>query len=152
MLRDIRIRLFNSEVKYKELKKYWKLLSKSPTSRYSKKQRYRLNKLFELSIELKEIFNFRKKFYYLFKAKNDIKFKKGLESLISELNKSKINEAKRLSDTLKNWKEEIINAYLYNINNGFVEGYNNKIKVIKRVSFGVKKFKNLEKFIHLRIG
>ncbi|WP_197416941.1 transposase, partial [Streptobacillus felis] len=88
-LRDVRIRLFNSDVKYKELKKFWKLLAKSPTSKYSKKQKYRLNQLFELSSELKGIFNFSKKFYYSFKAKKDIKFKKGIESLIVDLDKTK---------------------------------------------------------------
>ena len=40
----------------------------------------------------------------------------------------------------------------YNINNGFVEGKNNKIKVIKRLSYGIKKFDNLKKLIQLRIS
>ncbi len=35
-------------------------------------------------------------------------------------------------------KKEISNIQKYNINNGFVEGKNNKIKVIKRISYGIK--------------
>ena len=48
-------------------------------------------------------------------------------------------------------EKEIKNIQKYNINNGFVEGKNNKIKVIKRLSYGIKKFDNLKKLIQLRI-
>ena len=39
-----------------------------------------------------------------------------------------------MGETLSNWEKEIINIQKYNINNGFVEGKNNKIKVINRLS------------------
>jgi len=45
-------------------------------------------------------------------------------------------------------KKGIKNIQKYNINNGFVE----KIKVIKRLSYGIKKFDNLKKLIKLRIS
>ena len=32
---DVRIRLFNSDIKYKEYKKYWKLIAKNPNSTFS---------------------------------------------------------------------------------------------------------------------
>ncbi|WP_155827487.1 transposase [Leptotrichia sp. oral taxon 879] len=35
--------------------------------------------------------------------------------------------------------------YKYNIDNGFIEGENNKIKVRKRLSYGIKKFDSLKK-------
>ena len=36
------------------------------------------------------------------------------------------------------------------LDNGFLEGYNNKIKVIKRVSYGNKKFNILKKLIQMK--
>ena len=39
--------------------------------------------------------------------------------------------------------EEIINAFKYNYTNGVTEGLNNKTKVIKRVSYGIKRFRLL---------
>ena len=57
-----------------------------------------------------------------------------------------------MGETLSNWEEEKINIQKYNINNGFVEGKNNKIKVIKRLSYGIKKIDNLKKLIQLRIS
>ena len=53
---------------------------------------------------------------------------------------------------LINLKPTFVNIKKYNINNGFVEGKNNKIKVIKRISYGIKKFDNLKKLIQLRIS
>ena len=49
MIRDVRIRLFNSDIKYKEYKKYWKLIAKNPNSAFSPSQKKRLKKLKNLS-------------------------------------------------------------------------------------------------------
>ena len=35
MIGDVRIRLFNSDTKYREYKKYWKLIAKNPNSTFS---------------------------------------------------------------------------------------------------------------------
>ncbi|MCT4396958.1 ISL3 family transposase, partial [Periweissella beninensis] len=40
---------------------------------------------------------------------------------------------------------EIVNSFEYGFSNGPVEGINNKIKVISRISYG---FKNFENFRH----
>ena len=90
----------------------------------------------------------------------DIKIKKKgvtifsyeLNDLIGELKESGIKECIKLGETLSNWEKEINNIQKYNINNGFVEGKNNKIKVIKRLSYGIKKIDNLKKLIQLRIS
>ena len=72
--------------------------------------------------------------------------------MIEELLDSEIKESIKLGRTLNNWKEEIINSFEYKIDNGFVEGYNNKIKVTKRVSYGIKNFETLKKLIQLKIS
>ena len=38
------------------------------------------------------------------------------------------------------WYEEIKSALIYPYSNGFTEGCNNKIKVLKRISFGLRNF------------
>ena len=45
--------------------------------------------------------------------------------------------------TLLNWEENILNYFDNRVTSGFVEGINNKIKLIKRKAFG---FVNFEKF------
>ena len=39
--------------------------------------------------------------------------------------------------TLEKWREEISNYFLARQNSGFVEGLNNKIKVLKRRCYGI---------------
>jgi transposase len=40
-------------------------------------------------------------------------------------------------DTLTNWKTEILNFFHHRITSGFVEGMNSKIRVLKRIAFGI---------------
>ncbi|MDD2592475.1 MAG: transposase, partial [Erysipelotrichaceae bacterium] len=43
----------------------------------------------------------------------------------------------------QNWKGPILNSFISSYSNGFTEGCNNKIKVIKRNAFG---FRNFDRF------
>ena len=51
-----------------------------------------------------------------------------------------IKEFENCARTFRNWSKEILNAFKYGYTNGPTEGYNNKIKVLKRVSYGIIKF------------
>ncbi|WP_272881147.1 transposase [Phascolarctobacterium succinatutens] len=42
-----------------------------------------------------------------------------------------------------NWKTEIANIIDERISNGFIEGSNNKIKALKRISYGIR---NIDRF------
>ena len=152
MIRDVRIRLFNSDTKYREYKKYWKLIAKNPNSTFSPLQKKRIKKLKNLSEIFSEAYDLRTKFFSIFEIKDVTIFSYELKKLIRELKESGIKECIKLGETLSNWEKEINNIQKYNINNGFVEGKNNKIKVIKRLSYGIKKFDNLKKLIQLRIS
>ena len=59
-----------------------------------------------------------------------------------------IPEMVEAANTIKNWLPYIVNSFIdERFSNGFTEGLNNKIKVIKRVAFGYKNFE----FLRLRI-
>ena len=54
---------------------------------------------------------------------------------------SKIEEMLEASGTIERWLPYIVNSFIDKIyTNGFTEGTNNKIKVIKRVGYGYKNF------------
>lgn len=40
--------------------------------------------------------------------------------------------------TLESWWTEVLNACIYPLNNGLAEGFNNKIKLVKRMGFGFR--------------
>lgn len=46
--------------------------------------------------------------------------------------------------TYSNWIKEIRNSLLVPYSNGVMEGYNNKIKVLKRIAFGFRNFQNFK--------
>jgi transposase len=50
---------------------------------------------------------------------------------------------------LQNWWEEITNYFLQRQNSGFVEGFNNKVKVLKRRCYGIFNIKHLFQRIYL---
>lgn len=51
-----------------------------------------------------------------------------------------ISQFQKCANTLINWITPILNSFSTNITNGFTEGCNNKIKVIKRISYGYRNF------------
>jgi len=51
--------------------------------------------------------------------------------------------------TLKKLRKYVVNSLKYNYTNAIVEGKNNKIKVIKRVSYGYRSFRNFKARIML---
>ena len=64
-----------------------------------------------------------------------------LESWIDLCRESKIEEFIEASNTIENWIDYIRNSFIdKRFSNGYTEGLNNKIKVIKRIGFGYKNF------------
>ena len=49
----------------------------------------------------------------------------------------------------RNWRNEILNYFSHRVTNGFVEGKNNRIKVIKRMAYGYRNIDNLRRRILL---
>lgn len=64
-----------------------------------------------------------------------------LLSWIELCREAKIEEMEEAADTIDNWLEHIVNSFIdKELSNGYTEGLNNKIKVIKRIGFGYKNF------------
>ena len=53
---------------------------------------------------------------------------------------SGLKEFEKCANTYRHWSKEILNAFKYGITNGTTEGFNNKIKVLKRTSYGIRNF------------
>lgn len=62
--------------------------------------------------------------------------KRNLESPVSQL--------QECAKTYQHWYVEIKNSLEVPYSNGPTEGFNNKIKVLKRVSFGIRNFEHLK--------
>ena len=51
-----------------------------------------------------------------------------------------LKQFEKCAQTIRNWYSGIANSFDSSITNGFTEGCNNKIKVLKRNAFGYKNF------------
>ncbi len=64
-----------------------------------------------------------------------------LQEFYQKVEQANLPEFKKAIQTLQNWQVEILNSFVYNFSNGFLEGINNLTKVMKRNAFGFRSFK-----------
>jgi len=79
---------------------------------------------------------------------SDLKIKR-LSDWIKRNLESDIPQLKECAKTYHHWYNEIKNSLEVPYSNGATEGFNNKIKVLKRVSFGIRNFTNFKARIML---
>ena len=97
-----------------------------------------LRRLFAYTPALQQAYEYREQLTDIF----DTPLSKGaaLQQLTvwqQEVRASGLSCYDRFLHTLEKWKEEIANYFLARHNSGFVEGLNNKIKVLKRRCYGI---------------
>ena len=76
--------------------------------------------------------------------------KKGKELLskwILIAQNSRLNDYQDCATTIQNWSKSIFNTFDFPYTNGFTEGCNNKIKVLKRNAYGYRNFNRFRKRI-----
>lgn len=147
---------------YLLFKNFWKLFLKDSSKlNYSKRTYIRKLKRYltsdelieytlNFSDELSELYSFLQSFYSSFHNKDSIILKSLLDDaknndIISKYLKTQIK-------TSIEYFEYIQNSFKHNYNNGHLEGINNKIKTLKKVSYGFKNFCNARTRIFLHFG
>jgi len=84
-----------------------------------------------------------KEVFYRFMASNDsAEAKRRLREFRLHAYLAELPEFQACLTMLQNWEPYILNAFDCPYSNGFTEGVNNKIKVLKRIAFGYRSFRN----------
>lgn len=99
--------------------------------------------------DLYEAWVMKENFKYFRKAKTKEEAERELSIWIRQAEESKMPEFKNAKTAFQNWFREIINSVVHRYSNGQTEGFNNKIKVLKRNAYGYQKFENFRKRILL---
>ena len=61
-----------------------------------------------------------------------------------------VPQMKKCAQTMYNWRTGILNSFEHPYTNGFTEGCNNKIKVLKRNAYGYRNFKRFRnRILHI---
>lgn len=127
------------EVKRKWFKRSHYLLLKKHES-LTEEDIIELNRMLNSSRELEQAWVLKELFYEIFRKETRPEAKKELGNWLSLADELSIPEFQHCITTFTNWRTEIANIVGETISNGFIEGSNNKIKVLKRISFGVQNF------------
>jgi transposase len=137
------------EEEYKKLKGVmWLLRKREEDLKVEDKETLRL--LFKHSPALKFAYESSNELTAIFNA-NLSKFqaKHKINSWIRRMEKSSLNCFKTFIKTLTKFKDKITNYFIDRNTSGFVEGFNNKIKAIKRRCYGILNIDHLFQRIYL---
>ncbi len=136
--------------KYRRLKRYWRLLLKRQSDLSNTEYKYfhlfgqRLEtnvveELLRFSSELKENYDLYQRILCAFEQADQ----EALRTLLNHQHKGPVSSYMKTSmKTLRQHLPYIKNSFTYPFNNGRIEGINNKIKVLNRVAYGYRNFRN----------
>jgi transposase len=96
--------------------------------------------MLQTSEKLRNAYLLKEKFYEFVDSKDLSEAKKNLTAWYLYIGVCKIPEFEQCFKTINNWQKYILNSFTCTYTNGFTEGVNNKIKVIKRNAYGVRNF------------
>lgn len=119
----------------------------------SKEERKVLRGFFEYSASARQVYDFREEFtaiYDMNLSKRQAKSK--FLRWISQVEKSGLLCFDNFIRLLCHWWEEITNFFVHRENSGFVEGFNNKVKVLKRRCYGIFNLTHLFQRIYLDLS
>lgn len=100
----------------------------------------KLNTLYQISPELKTSHQFKEQFRAIFELTDRSEATRQLADWSTRVESSGLKAFQSLVTTLHNWNDYILNYFHERLSNGFAEGMNNKIKLIKRRGFGYTNF------------
>ena len=138
---------------HKQRRRYFKrsrwLMLKAP-EKLTEDQLEQLSHMLELSKPLAQAYYLLHEFRKFIHSPDVHTAKKRLSDWYMHVGTTDSKEFERFYkcvDTFSKCESEILNAFESGLSNGYTEGCNNKIKVIKRNAYGIRNFKRLRKRI-----
>lgn len=117
-----------------------KALLRKRTDRLTKDELVKLEEIFRISTRLRKAYSLLMAFKKVKLATSMEATQQALHDWLELVKLSSLKEFMPILRSFKTWEAQIIQAYVLSYSNGFTEGINNKIKVLKRISFGLNNF------------
>lgn len=137
------------EEKYQDLKGSMWAFRKQPADLKPAERRV-LRKLFKHAPQLKQAYDLRKQLTAIFDQDiPKLLAQRKIRAWIRRVKKSGLQCFDKFLKTLQHWWNEITNYFVDRATSGFVEGLNNKLKVLKRRCYGIFNLKHLFQRIYL---
>jgi transposase len=137
------------DVEYKQLKGNMWALRKKPAD-LNTEERRTLRLLFRYAPKLKQAYDLQQQLTAIFdQHSSPTSAQTKIRAWIKRIARSGLRCFDKFINTLGRWWQEIINYFVNRDNSGFVEGLNNKLKVLKRRCYGLFNLKHLFQRIFL---
>ena len=130
----------------KYFKRSRRLLLKNP-EKLNEEEKIQVELMLQISERLRQAYRMKNEFHKFMACKNRDEARKQLGIWNMMATGYDLPEFHACTKTFINWSEEILNSFQFPFSNGYTEGVNNKIKVLKRNAFGVKNFERFRKRI-----
>lgn len=115
-----------------------------------KEERGRLALLFECASDLKQAWCLRQQLTAIFETDHTKESgRAAIKRWVRRVRRSGLTCFESFLTTLGNWLDEITNYFVNRRSSGFVEGFNNKVKVLKRRCYGITNLKHLFQRLYL---
>ena len=131
-------------------RKYFKksrYLLMKPMDKLNDAEMDRLALMFEMAPRLADAYRIKNEFLVAFHSNSSQEGKKRLADWLLSVEVMQMPEFDDCVNAYRNWFQEILNSMNVPWSNGYIEGCNNKTKVLKRVCFGMRNFNNFRKRI-----
>lgn len=102
--------------------------------------------------DLREAYLLKEKFYEFMASSNSNEARQRLRAFRAFAYIADIPEFESCLTMLQNWQDYILNAFDCPYSNGFTEGCNNSIKVLKRIAYGYRSFHNFRRRILITLN
>lgn len=129
-------------VRFRKYFKKSKSLLMKPIERLTEEEAGRLALMFEIAPKLADAYRMKNEFLTVIRSKSSCEGKQRLIDWLSAVDAMDLPEFCSCANAYRNWFREILNSMDVPWSNGFIEGCNNKTKVLKRVCFGMRNFRN----------
>lgn len=119
----------------------------------SDEEQAKLAQLYEISPDLKQLHQLKEAFRDIFEP-NQLREQAALSlaAWMEKVRTAKLNALDTFLNTLDNWGQQILNYFNQRTTQGFVEGMNNRIKLIMRRGFGYRNFDRFSLRILIECG
>lgn len=110
----------------------------------------RLDLLLECAPDLKQAYLLREQLSEIFETDHTkASAAVAIKQWMKKVHRSGLNCFDSFLTTLTNWWDEITNYFIARLSSGFVEGFNNKVKVLKRRCYGITNLTHLFQRLYL---
>ena len=103
--------------------------------------------MFEIAPRLADAYRLKNDFLNVIRSNSSIEGRERLKDWLFSVELMDMSEFNDCARAYRNWFQEILNSMDVSWSNGYIEGCNNKTKVLKRTCYGMRNFSNFRKRI-----